>query len=258
MLSDYSRYEIRSAVRPYHLAVLTSFMAGSVGLSFLFPSMPEAIYRFFKKVFAMNNWTEIILINDFMGIFFILFWIGMIDLLRVYVLPKEEGYLELLLSKPLSRAQYLFANVLPAFGVLAGIGGILSLFLPLKIAIINGTADLHLAGVVCAGMVTTALALSLLALLNLVFLFAKETYYAVLLAFVVFTLAVLPGSLFMYRPDVFQDHPLLRNLIIFPGNLLWFSESLPKITPIILLSAITASVLLLAGSSRYLSRSDIL
>jgi hypothetical protein len=257
MLSDYFKHEVRAAFRPYHLVVLASYMAGSVGMSFLFPSMPEAIYRFFKKVFAMNNWTEIILINDFTGIFFILFWVGVIDLLRVYVLPKEEGYLELLFSKPLSRAQYLFANVLPVFGIIAGMGIVLSLFLPLKIALINGTADLHLAGVMCAGIVTTTLVLSLLALLNLVFLFARETYYAVLLAFVVFMLMVLPGSIFMYRPDVFQDHAALRDLIIFPGNLLWFSESLPMITPIILIVAVATSALLLAGSSWRLKRLDI-
>jgi hypothetical protein len=257
MLSDYSRHEVCSAIRHYHVIILVSYMAGSVGLSFLFPSMPEAIYRFFKKVFAMNNWTEIILINDFTGIFFILFWVGVIDLLRVYVLPKEEGYLELLLAKPLSRGQYLFANVLPAFGVIAGMGIVLSLFVPLKIALINGTADLHPAGVVCAGIVTTALVLSLLALLNLVFLFARETYFAVLMAFVMFTLVVLPGSIFIYRPDVFQGHATLRDLIIFPGNLLWFSESLPKITPIILITAVAASVLLLAGSSWRLKRLEI-
>jgi hypothetical protein len=258
MLSNYYKHEVRAAFRPYHLVVLMSYMAGSVGMSFLFPGMPEAIYRFFKKVFAMNNWTEIILINDLTGIFFILFWVGVIDLLRVYVLPKEEGYLELLLSKPLSREQYLFANVLPAIGVIAVMGIVLSLFLPLKIALINGTADLHLAGVVCAGIVTTALALSLLALLNLVFLFARETYYAVLLAFVIFTLIVLPGSIFIYRPDVFQDHAVLRGLLIFPGNLLWFSESLPNITPIILIAAVAASLLLLAGSSWRLKRLDII
>jgi hypothetical protein len=257
MLSDYSEHEVRAAFRLHHLVILAGYMAGSVGLSFLFPSMPEAIYRFFKKVFAMNNWTEIILINDFTGLFFILFWIGAIDLLRVYVLPREEGYLELLLSKPLGRPQYLFANVLPAFGVIAGMGIILSLFLPIKIATINGTADLHLAGVFCAAIVTTALVLSLLALLNLVFLFARETYYALLLAFVVFTLAVLPGGVFMYRPDVFQDRALLRNLIIFPGNLLWLSESLPMVTPIILLTAAAAGALLLAGSSWRLKRLDI-
>jgi ABC-type transport system involved in multi-copper enzyme maturation permease subunit len=258
MLSDYFRQEVRAAIRPYHLVVLLSYLAGSVGLSFMLPSMPAAIYRFFKKAFALNNWTEIILINDFTGLFFILFWIGVIDLLRVYVLPREEGYLELLLSKPLSRAQYLFANALSVFGVIAVMGIVMSLFLPLKIALLNGSADLHLAGVVCAGIVTTSLALSLLALLNLVFLFARETYYAVLLAFVVFTLAVLPGSVFMYRPDVFQDHATLRNLIVFPGNLLWLSESLPKVTPIILSAAAAAGALLLAGSSRRLGRLDIL
>jgi hypothetical protein len=257
MLSDYSKHEVRAAFRTYHLAVLVSYMAGSVGLSFLFPSMPDVLYRFFKKVFAMNNWTEIILINDFTGVFFILFWIGVIDLLRVYVLPKEEAYLELLLSKPLSRAQYLFANVLSIFGMVVGMGIILSLFLPLKVALINGTADLHAAGIVCAGIVTTAVVLALLALLNLVFLFAKETYYAVLLAFMMFALAVLPGSIFIYRPDVFLNHATLRNLLIFPGNLLWFSESMPKITPIILIAAVAASLLLLVGSSWRLRRLDI-
>ena len=60
----------------------------------------------------------------------------------------KDSYLELLLSKPLGRTQYLFARALPVFGVIAGMGIILSLFLPLKIAIINGSADLHLAGVI--------------------------------------------------------------------------------------------------------------
>jgi ABC-type Na+ efflux pump permease subunit len=256
MISDYSRREARAAFRLYHLTVLLGCMAGTVVTSFLLPSMPGAIYRFFKKVFAMNNWTEIILINDFMGVFFALFWVGVVDLLRVYVLPKEEGYLDLLLSKPLGRTHYLFARVLPAFGAVAGMGIILSLFLPLKIALINGTDDLLVTGVICAGVVTTAVALALHALLNLIFLFAGETYHAALLAFVAFTLAVLPAAIFMYRPDVFQDQTALRDLLVFPGNLLWFSESLPKLTPIVLLVASLACGLLLAASGWRLKRMD--
>ena len=257
MLTNYARQEARGAFRLHHLVVLAVGLIGPVVTSFLLPSMPESIHRFFKKVFVLNNWTEVILMNDFLGLFSALFWVGVIDLLRVYVLPKEEGYLELLFSKPLGRTEYLFAKVLPAFGVVAGLGAIMTLFLPLKIALINGTADLHLVGVVCAGVVTTMLVLTLLALLNLVFLFARETYYAVLLAFFIFALVVLPIGLFMYRPDVFQDRPVVRHLTVFPGNLLWLNEGLPGITPIIALAAATLSVLLLAGGGWRLKRIDI-
>jgi hypothetical protein len=127
----------------------------------------------------------------------------------------------------------------------------------LKIALINGPADLHLSGVLCAGVVTTAFALMLLALLNYVFLFSTEIYYAALLAFVLSALVILPGAIFMYRPDVFQGHATLRDLIVFPGNLLWHSESLPKITPIVLLVAVATGTLLLAGGGRRLRKMDI-
>jgi ABC-type transport system involved in multi-copper enzyme maturation permease subunit len=257
MLTEYAKQEARTAFRLQHFVVLAVSLIGALVTSFLLPSMPESIYRFFKKVFVLSNWTEVILMNDLLGLFSALFWIGVIDLLRVYVLPKEEGYLELLLSKPLGRTEYLFAKILPAFGVIAGLGVVLSLFLPLKIALINGTADLHLVSVVCAGVVTTLLALTLLALLNLVFLYARETYYAVLLAFVVFALVVLPVGIFMYRPDVFQDRSVLRHLTVFPGNLLWLNEGLPSITPMIVLAAATANLLLLAWGGWRLKRIDI-
>jgi hypothetical protein len=257
MPSDYSKREARAAFRLYHLVVLAGCMAGSVGLSYLLPSMPATIYRFFRKVFAMNNWTEIILANDLAGVFFALYWVGVIDMLRVYTLPKEESYLELLLSKPLGRTQYIYARALPAFGMIGMMGIIMSFFLPLKIAIINSPADLHLSSVLCAGFVTTAYALMLLALLNMAFLFSSETYYSMLIAFILFALVLLPGSIFMYRPDVFQDHAALRDLIVFPCNLLWRGESLPKVTPALALSAVTVSAILLVGSGRCLRRIDV-
>jgi ABC-type transport system involved in multi-copper enzyme maturation permease subunit len=257
MLTNYAKQEVRAAIRLHHFVVLAVGLIGPVVTSFLLPSMPESIYRFFKKVFVLSNWTEVILMNDLLGLFSALFWVGVIDLLRVYVLPQEEGYIELLFSKPLGRAEYLFAKVLPAFGVVAGLGVIMSLFLPLKIALINGASDLHLIGVVCACVVTVSLALTLLALLNLVFLFARETYYAVLLAFFIYALVVLPIALFMYRPDVFQDRPVLRNLVVFPGNLLWLNEGLPNITPIIALTGATLSMLLLTWGGWRLKRIDI-
>jgi len=257
MSLTYAKQELRSAFRLHHLLILLGAVAGSIATSLLLPGMPETIFRFFKKVFLLQNWTEIILINDFMGLFYGLFWMGVIDLLRVYVLPKEEGYLSLLLAKPLSRNQYLFGKVLPMFAVILVIGLTLSLFLPAKIAVLNGAADLHVTGVIVAGIVCTLLALILLALLNLVFLFAQETYYAVLWAFLSFALAILPSGVFMYRPDVYQTQPTLRTLLVFPGNLLWASNDLPSLLPYLLLIVGCGSTLLLLGSSWRLKRIDI-
>jgi hypothetical protein len=45
--------------------------------------------------------------------------------------------------------------------------------------------------------------------------------------------------------------------MVFPGNLLWLSESLPRITPVILLAAAVIILLLLAGGGRRLKRIDI-
>jgi hypothetical protein len=257
MLTDYAKREARAAFHLHHLVVLAVALISLVVTSFLLPSMPESIYRFFKKVFVVDNWTEVILFNDLMTLFSALFWVGVIDLLRVYVLPKEEGYLELLLSKPLGRTDYLLAKVLPAFGVVAGLGVVLLLFMPLKIALINGTTDLHLVSVVCAGMVITTLVLTLLALLNLVFLFAHETYYAVLLAFAVYALVIMPIALFMYRPDLFQDRSVLQNLLLFPSNLLWMSDGLPSIAPLLVLAGATLIVFLFTWSGYCLKRISI-
>lgn len=257
MILTYAKQELRAAFRVYHFIILLGALATSIATSLLMPGMPETIFRFFKKVFILQNWTEIVLINDFMGLFYGLFWVGVIDLLRVYVLPKEEGYLSLLLAKPLSRSQYLFGKVLPIFAVILVLGLVLSLFLPLKIALLNGTADLQVISVVVAGIITTMLALFLLALLNVVFLFAQETYYAVLWAFLLFTLTVLPFGIFIYRPDVYQTQPALRTLLVFPGNLLWMSGDLPRLLPYLFLIVGLSGALLLVGSSWRLKKMDI-
>jgi ABC-type transport system involved in multi-copper enzyme maturation permease subunit len=257
MLSNHVRHEVRTAVRAHHLAMLLGLAVLSVGLSFGMPRFPPAVYRFFLKVFAMRSWTEIIVVNDLMGLLFGLYWIGVVDLLRVYVVPREEGFLDILLSKPIGRTQYLFARVLPSFAVIGAVGAVLSLFLPLKIALINGTADLDVAGVFCTGLATTAAALVLLALLNLVFLYTRETYHAVTVAVLLYMAAAMPGAVFMYRPDVYAAHPLVRSLLVFPPNLLWFSAMLPRWMPGLVLAAVGVTAVLLAAGGRRLQRVDV-
>ena len=51
--------------------------------------------------------------NDLAGLFFFVYWIGVFDVLAVYVVPLEQRQLDLFLSKPLTRRQYLLARLAP-------------------------------------------------------------------------------------------------------------------------------------------------
>lgn len=256
MLSDYAKFELKAALRRYHVVLLFAYLALSVVGSYLLPSMPPGIYRFFEKVCGLHNWTEMILFNDFMGLFVVVFWTGVIDLTRVYVAPLEEGYLGLLLAKPVTRSRYLFARVLPIFAVASGLGIAISLFYPLKIALINGTADLDVLGTLCAGLISLALALGGLAIMNLVFLFTRETYYAVLLSFILFTVMVMPCAMLIYRPDLYDGRAALRNILAYPANVVWFTGALPSITPVIIAATLALCAALILAGARRLDRVD--
>jgi hypothetical protein len=36
--------------------------------------------------------------------------------------------------------------------------------------------------------------------------------------------ALLPGMVYLYRPDVFAEAPAIRDVIVFPMNLVWYPE----------------------------------
>ena len=86
--------------------------------AFWMPMWPDTVYRFFTRIFHLDGWPEIVLINNFTGIIFCVYWFGVFDLLAVYVQPREEGYVDLLLSKPVRRTDFMFAKLAPSFIVL--------------------------------------------------------------------------------------------------------------------------------------------
>lgn len=72
----------------------------------------------------------------------------------------------------------------------------------------------------CATVV--AAVLLMLAFANLAFLFVGDAYNAIIAAFVVFAAVVaVPGGLFIYRPDVIGANATVRDLLVFPANLIW-------------------------------------
>jgi hypothetical protein len=61
--------------------------------------------------------------------------------------------------------------------------------------------------------------LLLIAIANLTILWVHETYSALLVAFIPMA-SILPGMVYMYRPDVFDGAPLLRAVAVFPNTLI--------------------------------------
>lgn len=238
--SAYTKMEARMSFRAYHMYGLILLLLIGLASSLLLPMMPQTVYDLLTKGFQMKNWTQVIVFNDFISVFAIAFWIGIFDLFRIYILPTEERYLDIFLSKPLPRSQYLLARLLPTFGYLLGILLLCSLFYATKIALINGTTHFNALGFFLGMLVTAALTLFLLAVANYIFLFFKEMYHAIIVAFGIWLVPILPTAIMVYRPDQLVAKPQLK-WFLYPANLLWFEQNALLITvitvPLFLLGA---------------------
>jgi hypothetical protein len=105
-----------------HLVTLLAVSLMGVVLAFWLPGFAESIYRFFQRIFQLQTWPEIVVANDLAGLYFFLYWIGVFYILAIYIAPLEERRLDLYLSKPLTRRDYMFARIFPIMTVLAGLG----------------------------------------------------------------------------------------------------------------------------------------
>jgi hypothetical protein len=45
-----------------------------------------------------------------------------------------------------------------------------------------------------------------------------------LVAFIPMAVSILPGVIYMYRPDVFEHTPVLRAIAVFPNTLIWYPD----------------------------------
>jgi hypothetical protein len=150
--------ELRNTLHTRHVAMAALLVGMGVVLAAWLPLWPETIYRFFTRIFHLEGWSDIVVFNDFTGLVFFLYWVGVVDVLRVYVQPCEEHYLDLLLSKPITRRDYLVARVAPLLLMLLSIGvvaavahaiAIIAVGLPLDVAAYAGAVAILLAFTVC-------------------------------------------------------------------------------------------------------------
>jgi hypothetical protein len=205
-----------------HAVALVGLSLMGVLLAFWMPTLPASIYRFFARVMGLEGWPAIVVANDFTGLFFFVYWLGVFDVLTIYVVPLEERYLEVLLSKPLTRRAYMAAKLLPILLVTTAIGVITAaihwLALPMAGLAYDPSAYAGAAAVIIGWTVC------LIGLVNLLILQVRETSSALLIAFIPAIASTFPGMIYMYRPDVFAGVPAVRDVVVFPMNLLWYSE----------------------------------
>jgi hypothetical protein len=224
-------------------------------LAFCLPTFPENVQLFYQRIFQLPNWPAIVFANDLAGTMFFVYWIGVFDVLTIYIVPLEEGYLDLYLSKPLTRRQYMFARVIPIMLILTVLGAISVLVHGLALV----AAGLHYPWLpyLGASAVVVAWTVCLVGIVNLAILSARETYTAALIAFLPIAIAILPSSIYMYRPDLFEGAPLFRAIFVFPTNLLWHPDFSARWGIALATLFFCLTIALIAVSGRWLEARDI-
>ena len=193
-----------------------------VVLAFWLPTFPESVHLFFQRIFQLPDWPAIVFANDLAGMFFFVYWIGVFDVLAIYVVPLEERHLDLYLSKPLTRRAYMLARLIPILLTVVGIYTLCAIahWLALWMAGLTYAPGAFIG----AAAAVLAWTLLLVSIVNFAILSARETYVALLIAFIPITVSILPSMIYMYRPDVFAEAPLVRDVVVFPMSLVWYPD----------------------------------
>lgn len=216
------RIELGRAFGPRYAVALAAMALMGCALAFWLPTFPASIYRFFQRVFDLPGWAEIVVANDLAGLFFFAYWIAVFDVLAIYIVPLGERHLDVFLSKPLTRRAYMLARLIPILLTVVGIYtlSIISHWLALRIAGLPYAPGAFIG----AAAAVLAWTLLLVSIVNFAILSARETYVALLIAFIPITLSILPSMIYMYRPDVFAGAPLVRAVVVFPMSLVWYPD----------------------------------
>ena len=216
------RADLARAVGRRHAVVAACMALMGVVLARWLPTFPESVHRFFQYVFQLAAWPEIAVANDMTGLFFFTYWIGVFDVLAIYIQPLEERRLDLFLSKPLTRAEYLAARLAPA--LLTAVAIFVVGALAHRLALGAAGLAYPLRPLVGANFALLAWTICLICFVNLAVMGARDTSTALLVAFVPMVASILPGTVYMYRPDIFDAAPRVRALIVFPLNLVWYPD----------------------------------
>ena len=241
------------AFRLRHVLSLIGLALMGVILTFWLPAFPESVFRFFSRVLDLPSWPQIIVANFLAGLVFFLFWIGVADVLAILVIPREQRYLDILLAKPLKRREYMLARLLPIMCVLLFIGVIASIvqWASMSVSRFSYPLDAY-AG---AAAVTIAWAVFLVVTANLLIMRSRDTFIALMLAFIPSMISIFPGMFYIYRPDIYSA--AARNFLVFPVNLIWFADVAVNCGWLIAMALVVMALLLAFGAGLIAEKQEL-
>jgi hypothetical protein len=138
------------------------------------------------------------------------------------------------------------------------VGVVLSLVTGLVVRPFTGEgAPVSVAGAIGAGLFLTALAVLLLAVLVLPLLRVRDTFQGLLIAFLLWTVTVMPTAVLLYRPDLYEGRDRLRDLIALGPNLIWFDSMMLRLGVLALGVALVAAWGALVLGARVFERTEL-
>ncbi|OJH40680.1 hypothetical protein [Cystobacter ferrugineus] len=257
-LRRYRLIEARHALGWLPLVSLLVGIAMVVFTAVLMPLFPPPVITFMERAFLIRGMGAVILLNEYVGIYLMVFFGGATGLIRALVEPRENRALDMLLSKPISRRAFLMARVGPVLLASMAVGVVMSLVLGLVVRPFTGEgANVSVAGAVGAGLIFTALAVVLLCVLVVPLLLVHDALQGLLIAFAMWILPMIPTAVLLYRPDLYEGRDRLRDLLVLGPNLLWYDAAVPRLTAITLAVASLGAWGALVLGTRMFERAEL-
>lgn len=255
-LRDYVLLEWRHASRRAPLVVAIGGIITVVCTHIVLPLLPDRAIHFMKLGFRLHDMAGVLLLNDLMGVYFPTYFWGLASSLGIVLAAREERRLEILLAKPVRPSQFVMARALPVLASALAVGVTTSAACAVAIAMHAGTvASVGAAGAFGGGLALTALAIVLVAGLQIPFTRIRDPFQGLLVASFLFLATAMPAAVLLYRPDAFDGHDRLLNTISMT-TLVWHDKTLAWLGPILLVVAIPVSVLFVHLAGVVLERSD--
>jgi len=255
-LRDYYLLEARHMPRRAPIAAAIIGGVGVLATHAILVRFPARALHFLELSFDIRGMASILLINDLMAAYFAPFFVGLAGLLGAVVAAREEDQLELLLAKPIHARVLLAARVWPILGAAAASGLAVSLVTAVALVPYLAPGDrVSFAGALGGGLLLTAFALLLLAMLLPLLVRMRDAFHALLVGSLVWLAPLMPSAVLIYRPDVYEVHTSLRSTIVLP-TLLWHDATSAWLGPAALVLVLPLCALLVRIAGRVLERSD--
>jgi ABC-type Na+ efflux pump permease subunit len=251
-----SYYRLEAAHAPWRLAGVGVAVGVVVvaACQWLFPRMPAPAIDLMKTGFRLDDMAAVVLFNDYAAVYFVAEFVGLVGLLGVVAVPREERRLELLLAKPVPASALLAARTWPVLGMTAAVGLGISLACAASAWSMGGSVEP--AGALGSGLLMTALVVLELAALGVVFVRSTDTMQAVLIALLVALAPLMPTATFLYRPDLFVGRDGLASALV-TASTVWHGGTLAWLGPLALVVALAAGWLLIGVAGRRLARAGV-